>query len=60
MYSVTLKIVFTFCKFDKIKKMRPEIMLLYSSYVALFYIERDCLSETEIGEREIYMHSKCM
>jgi hypothetical protein len=30
--------------------------LLYSSCVALF-IERGCLSETEIGEREIYMHS---
>ncbi len=33
---------------------------VYSSYVALFYIERDCLSKSEIGEREIYMHSKCM
>ncbi len=36
------------------------ICLLYSSYVALFYIERDCLSKTEIGEREIDMHFKCM
>jgi hypothetical protein len=33
---------------------------LYSSYVALFYIERECLCKTEIGEREIYMLSKCM
>ncbi len=37
-----------------------KVYILYSSCVALFYIERDCLSETEIGEREIYMHALCM
>ncbi len=39
---------------------RGHKLVLYCSYVALFCIERDCLSKTEIGEREIYMHSKCM
>jgi hypothetical protein len=48
------------CKVKKVKMLWNESFFMYSSYVALFYIERDCLSKTEIGEREIYMHSKCM